>query len=77
MGSVVRETNKAQKRIVELYGMCGRAITFALLVELIVVCDAFIHLCCALKLFATPGVAMRNRLYDHCIGEQTLVDIAK
>lgn len=77
MGSVVGETNIAQKRIVELYGMFGRAIAYALPVQLGVICDAFIHLGCALKLLPTPGVAMRNRLYDHCIGKQALVDIAK
>lgn len=77
MGSVLRETNITQKGMVELYGMFGRAIAFSLLVELGVVCDASIHLRCAVKLLPTPGVAMRNRLYDHCIGKQTLFDIAK
>lgn len=77
MGSVLRETNIAQKGMVELCSMFGRAIAFSLLVRLDGMCDAFIHLRCAVKLLPTPGVAMRNRLYDHCIGEQTLVDIAK
>lgn len=35
-------------------------------------------LCTELCFSSTPpGVAMRNRLYDHCIGKQALVNIAK
>jgi hypothetical protein len=39
--------------------------------------DTLIRLCCTLEMCIIPGVAMRNRLYDHCIGKQALVNIAK
>lgn len=37
----------------------------------------YISLVCCEEFNITPGVTMRNRLCDHSIGKQTLVNIVK
>lgn len=57
----------------------GSAIHFVVVIELMCVvrCCASLVCCKEKCVHTSPGVAMRNRLYDHCIGKQTLVNIAK
>jgi hypothetical protein len=73
--SVVRETNMCTKenwtvRYVRLcYVVCSTSTA--------VWWEWCSHLSVLFVEILLPGVAMRNRLYDHCIGKQTLVNIAK